>query len=986
MALQFFLTYRGVRVPAKEPALDWKSIAQILKKSTKYDGITYLITSELEFANNFVNILDQVKANGIAESVILEVFSQVNDTREWEQAFIGKVDIIGSVKTISATGLEKYKVNTKPTGFEVYFDNNFDTSVNITDDTDLFGNPILPFARVADYVKLEPLSIKQRLDIENELPNLYDGGSAIEIDASPDNYVFFWTMNFGTQNIQEFGDNFQANSTLQYDDSSYHPAESLTNEEIILDSPNSPINNSLEILKVVTPGDYRVQFDYAVGLDVNMDDPDQHILRYRYVMAVVIVNREDPLNPVLTIDLLNETYVSEIDNRAVQFNENGSIDKTYTLTANDTIYTFPFWWVRIHDTRITSKAAFRKLEIDFTVLSLKIDATTKFEETNPQAYMIHELWSRLINKTTGQFNAFESNFYGRTDSEPRTYDEDGEGSLTAILGGTHLRGWTIGTGGGSERTLNLSLAELFESESAKHNLGIGIIDGVVRIEKAEFFVDKDNYSVNLGCIREMEIQTEPKSFFNQFEFGYSEWKNSENKTGAGLQEFNAKTNYNPQLGEINSKYLAVSKFIAAGYTIETTRRQQRSLDSEKETQFDLKKFMIALLRTLTPINLATEDDPAFVNETYDPLDSGNPWSSVAGVDFPEEVYNVRWQPARMARNHGNKIRLSVQQNSNDELLAQSVDGNKLFNSQLKTESVAIYEGQNILGSDLGDALFTGQKHIFTTSLSDDQIESLKTNPLYHLIFTDAKGNSYKAAIEGDLSLPFETNLGEFTLKEIYDVVISPGLYSFFGIETITIAGVPAFEKTSTFIYKAKIKSKVYSSGDPSVILWSTQTGATAYKGLQIMVYGDGYPTFGNRIQVFISNNKAASADLIEVLTDPVLSSSEFKNIQVNYDGSGNASGVTIKIDDVSVTVYETHDTLTGSVSTGTGAVVGDNKVSVPDNFGIIMSSFEWVMNSILYFKTQCANNGLTCIDLSGQENDGVIDLDTTDPNDFFLTE
>ncbi len=763
MALEFFITYRGVRVKSDQPSLNWKDLDLVYKKSGKYAGITYLVSSELEFVGNFINIIDQIKSNGIAEKAILEIWRKNDITLELEEKFTGLIDIIGSVKTISATGREVYKVNTKPTGFEVDFDNNFDVPVNIVDDTDLFGIGMNPFARPFDYIKLEPLSIKQRLDIENEIPNLFDTGESIRFDARPDNYVFFWTMNFGTKTIQEFEDNFQDNPTLIYDDFTYHPDESLTNEELLLDSPNSPINNNLEILKIVTPGDYRIQFSYSLDMDIDLDASNEEILRYRYIMAMVIVNRDDPLNPSLTIDLLNEDIVNEVDSSVVQFSKTASIDKTYTLDVNDTIYIIPYMWQRIENTAVGTTASFLKFEIDFTALSLKIDGVTKFDETNPTAYLAHELFSRLTNKITGQFNSFSSDFYGRTDSQPVAYGSDGEGSLTGILDGTHIRGWKIGTGGGENRALNLSFKDFFESEKAKHNIDLGIIDGKVVIEQKEFFFDKTEV-IDLGCIRDLEISTDPKKFHNNVEVGYSEFKNSENKSGAGLQEFNAKSNHTTQLSEINSKYPAISKFVAGGYPIETTRRQQRSLDSEKETQFDLKKFMIALLRTGVAIDVATESSPAFINETYDPLDGSNPWEDVSGVDFPEEVYNVRWQPGRMVRAHGNILRTSTEQSANDELLVQDVHGNNQFSSKLKTEAISVNEGDNISGTDLGDPLFNGDQYKFTHPLTDDQIELYDANPYIAFRLEDANGNEYKGWIDGELAINMETNEADFVLN------------------------------------------------------------------------------------------------------------------------------------------------------------------------------------------------------------------------------
>ena len=802
MALEFFITYRGVRIESDEPALNWLDIDRVYKRSSKYSGITYLVTSELEFVGNFINIIDQIKSNGIAEKAILEIFRKNDETLKFEEKFTGLIDIIGSVKTISATGREVYKVNTKPTGFEVDFDNNFDVPVNITDDTDLFGNAMNPFARPFDYIKLEPLSIALRLDISNEIPNSFDGGSQLEIDSRPDNYAYFWTMNFGAKTIQEFDDNFQDNATLVYDDFSYHPDIEISDLDLILDSPNSPVNNNLEVLKVPTDGDYRIRFDYSHLITVDLASVQDEILRYQYTMMVVIVNRTDPLNPVVTLELLDKDVVENFDNDFLEFTKSGSIDKTFTLKAKDDIYIFPSMLLRIFGGSGSSTATIDVFNINFTILSLKIDGVTQFEETNPTSYLVHELFSRLTNKITGKFNAFSSDFYGRTDSQPVAYGSDGDGSLTAILDGTHIRGFKIGTGGEENRALNLSWKDFFESEKAKHNIDLGIIDGKVVVAKNEFFHDKTEF-IDLGCIRDLEISTDPKKFHNNVEVGYSEFKNSENKSGAGLQEFNARTNHHTQLSEINSKYSALSKYIAGGYPIETTRRQQRSLDTEKETQFDLKKFMIALLRTGTAIDDATEEDPAFVNETYDPGDSENPWENISGVDFPEEVYNARWQPGRIARAHGNILRTSTEQSANDELLVQDIQGNDQFSSQLKTELNPVNEGDNIPGSELGDPLFNGDQYKFTHPLADEQIELYDANPYIAFRLEDANGKEYKGWIEGKLAINFNTNEADFVLNGFDDDEPVTEKYDFHGNEKITVSDIPAFERTSTFYLRQR---------------------------------------------------------------------------------------------------------------------------------------------------------------------------------------
>ena len=773
--LRFFLTYRDVRVESKQdgkyvPPENWKDIEQIFKRSSKYAGITYLMSSELQFAGPFVNILDQIKANGLGEDAFIEIWKKDQITNAWKSKFLGLIDVIGSKKRLSVTGREVYTINTSPIGFERDFDNNFDVDVNVTDSIDLFGNDIIPFERAFDWIGLKPLSIKKNLNVESEVPNNYDAGSEVTFRGDRD-YYYFLTVNHSKEIRQEFEEDYQNNSTLVYDDYGWvgpDPLSPFDHKVDVLDAaPHSPTNNDLYLFKARLDGDYALTWQWDFDFRIDGIAPNEWTERYHYWVLLVVVNRDDPLNPVFTIEEIDAQDQQGINDPLLEFSNSGFVSRNYSLTAGEELYLIPYFTTHPKHDGIPTTMSYNEFLFTVNLDTVIIEATTKFDQTNSGAYLAHELFSRLTNKITGKFNSFTSDFYGRTDSQPISYDEDGEGSLTAILDGRHLRGWPVGNNNG-ESSLNLSFKDFFESEKAKHNIDLGIIDNKVIIEELEYFYDSVNSSVDLECIRDLEIQTESKLFFNSINVGYSEWKNSENKEGPGLQEFNASKSQTTQLSVINSKYNAVSKFIAGGYPIETTRQEQKHLDQEKETQNDNKKFMIALQRTATAIEDGASDDPAFENETYKAGDPANPWLGISGVDFPEDIYNARWQPARIIRKHGNILRLSSKQSQNDELLTQTIDGNSDFSSQLKTETSPIKEGDNIPGIELGDELFTGYKFTFETSLTDDQIDSILANPYYHIKFSDVKGNDYKGVIPmgESLTINIKSNSASFNLLGI----------------------------------------------------------------------------------------------------------------------------------------------------------------------------------------------------------------------------
>jgi hypothetical protein len=208
------------------------------------------------------------------------------------------------------------------------------------------------------------------------------------------------------------------------------------------------------------------------------------------------------------------------------------------------------------------------------------------------------------------------------------------------------------------------------------------------------------------------------------------------------------------------------------------------------------------------------------------------------------------------------------------------------------------------------------------------------------------------------------------------------IYNFSGIEKVTIPDVPDFERTSTFYLKASIQR----TGDDAFegVIWNSYIDSAGdLIGLRIVLNNSG----PNAKKLLVSLEGVGVGQDIFILSSPVFELGIRYTIEVFYDGSSDDTGISLKIDGQFVTPESSFGTLTSNVSTGNGFATGKLKGIVTDVGGIIISQIEWDMDGTNYFKTECADNGdLTCVDLSGQGNDGTVDLDTTPRQDFFITE
>jgi hypothetical protein len=192
-------------------------------------------------------------------------------------------------------------------------------------------------------------------------------------------------------------------------------------------------------------------------------------------------------------------------------------------------------------------------------------------------------------------------------------------------------------------------------------------------------------------------------------------------------------------------------------------------------------------------------------------------------------------------------------------------------------------------------------------------------------------------------------------------------YQFSAVELITIPGIPDFERTSTFYYRGVLQT---GAGTGACVLIDNLTAGN--RGITIYVYGAN-SSKGNKVAVSIRNSSTNKIDV--ETTSAVMSDSEFRELEIWYDGSSTASGITIHVGGVNKTITTNTDTLTATTLTGAnGYTTGKFKNLAATANAWVLDEYQFTIDSTKEFETKCDDKGLTVNDLSTQNNDGTITL------------
>lgn len=290
-----------------------------------------------------------------------------------------------------------------------------------------------------------------------------------------------------------------------------------------------------------------------------------------------------------------------------------------------------------------------QLDMDDVDTFVTMTGISTYLPSSTKAFLLHEVFAIVSESITDIPDSFKSDFFGRINSSPRTYDINGCGGWVALTNGLNLR--KMLDKDGNIFPVITSFNDLFESCNAVWNLGMRIekdSDGkeFIRVEPKEYFYNLSSV-ITLSGVADIETVPAMDLLYNEFEVGYEKWNLNISKLN-GIDEFNSKRNYSLPIEKAKKKLSAMSKIIASGYTIEQTRRIQYQDNATADFETDNDLFFICTNIDEVTTSLYTIPPASTTYAAGIVSERDENFTSIANLLSPETAYNLRISPARMA--------------------------------------------------------------------------------------------------------------------------------------------------------------------------------------------------------------------------------------------------------------------------------------------------------------------------------------------------
>jgi hypothetical protein len=217
--------------------------------------------------------------------------------------------------------------------------------------------------------------------------------------------------------------------------------------------------------------------------------------------------------------------------------------------------------------------------------SFFLDNTKECPETNCEVGLIFETLARATEVITNRCLTIDSEYYGRTDSEPYSYDEDGCGSLRILTPGLRIRQAT-------DKNFFASMKDFMFGLRAIDNIGMGMLSDRIRIEPAEYFY-QDVMIMEMLLIPTSVSKIDQTLIYSNIKTGYNKW---EIKSIKGIDEFCSYKERRTGIESVNNELDISCDLIAGGYPIENLRTQSLGNTGLTDSTYDNDVFIICVDR------------------------------------------------------------------------------------------------------------------------------------------------------------------------------------------------------------------------------------------------------------------------------------------------------------------------------------------------------------------------------------------------------
>lgn len=650
MAFRFYLYHPDLKQPKRiTDPIGWDSSMKTIERDPNWHGVFFKYTPKLQFIKDGKAIVQSLyEQYGFEAEIELFIYKRTTN-RNFEIDYRGRLNLTPGSLRIQKGFLT---CNIDQTGFTQKLKNRQDVKIDLRKLVTQDGSDITPFTNqtvdVTMHSKVIEYNFSATVDEEIAVP-FSDNGTYYLIngyDAISEDEI--------EERIPYVG---QFYSTI-------------------------PTSSLFYQWKVKTAGDYNLVFDVNTRKQFTPTD-----VRGKWFL---VYGKPDAYT---TVEI--GTYDFPESSGTLNHDYTGTFP--FTLLSGDEIYLY-FSLQYLGASAIEFGTNF------FNEGTISLQALTSIPPTVVPFVMLHEAFDRVVHSITDQSDSFRSTVYGRTDSEPVTYAEDGLFSLKAISRALAVRGFPI-----TNYPIYASLRDLIKTVQSVDGVGIGIEKQSnkerVVIEDLTYFY-KAEAGWKLDNVTDLEKILLDDYFFNELEIGYEKWGNEQVNN---LDEFNTKREGVLPITQIKKTLNLLCPYIASGYTFEFLRRDAYTLSTTKDNDRDNDNVILQLLR----------DGSDFIPQK----DEG--FEIVNNLISPETSYNLELSPMRNLIRNGRLL--------HGGLLKQSAKSIKLSFGEGNTELTTQKTGETLLNekeisiSSLPNALWTGEAYKFKAKVTQAQFTQIEAN-------------------------------------------------------------------------------------------------------------------------------------------------------------------------------------------------------------------------------------------------------------------
>lgn len=709
--------------------LGFENLELSIKRDDKSHGISFeAATSPLEFYGvAYSYLMNKKETEGIKANVTFSAWSTCGDY-DYEEVLSGRLnfgkakDKCGEVCTISLPWEED--------SCEIILNSRYDQKVDIEKQTGVDNITALP-----DYVALgqEKEIAAHEIRVATE-GNVDDEGDTVDLSI----FAQFVTHDFSvrpTYSNQKFA-NINSSQLV--------PSVFASSSNGVNDSAISPV-----VLLEEEIDCFDEQFEYEVRLKGSYD--------ITYLNA-------DIQNVELVV--AKGTYPSPLTilhQQVLPFGENiasGTFDYTYSGTTNlDQGEGFYTWFGFEGDDGVFPEPLTGSVTFDKETY-INVEGVRSCPPTQAELFMVHETLSRAVESVTNGCVRVKSSYYGRTDSQPFSFDEDGCGALRSLTSGLKIRR-------AIEAKFFASPKDLIEGLNAIDNIGTGVepdpdIPGkyLLIIEDLDYFY-RDEEVLRHDAIPKADNDTEETRHYSKIDVGYKFW---EVENVNGLDEIHSTRQYNTSLDTINSPLDIISQLVAGSYPIEITRQQSFAVTGAADTKFDNNIFILCMVRT------------GYMYATTE-VDKGN-ITAAENIFSPSTIFNYPISPVRNLMRWYKTIAAGYVNlsDSENQLFFLSGTGNyqaKGFqsDSRCRIESMALQENQNIYVTNFANAAdyrpkWRNELKTYEYPMSIAEYKAIKANP-YGYISAQCGEGDFKSYWIKEIKFKIAKGSATFVLRRKY---------------------------------------------------------------------------------------------------------------------------------------------------------------------------------------------------------------------------